>query len=156
MWSSCRKFERKKRNRSQYFDNWVFWGFLSPCVFSLGLGDTIKGWAFQLSVKIPRTLLGCFYGNVVSESGNGALQWLETSLHTASRSSRPWTRRGKLPAVLWTSLQLQCCIHEKLHCARPIPGHGYDHTLLHQGVSVAGFHILFKQWFLCVYCWKNR
>lgn len=156
MWSSCRKFERKKRNRSQYFDNWVFWGFFPPVYFLLGWGIPSKGELFSFLWKSPGPYWAVSMEMWCQMSGNGALQWLETSLHTASRSCRPWTRRGKLPAVLLTSLQLQCCIHEKLHCARPIPGRGYDHTLLHQGVSVAGFHILFKQWFLCVYCWKNR
>lgn len=145
----------EKRNRSQYFNNCFF------CVFSTGLGDTIKGWAFwALYEKNPRTFVlwpflwkcGVRWMVMVPSSG------CKTSLHIVywSSSQESSSSREETCWTLSTYLRLQCCIYEKLHCARRIPGHGYNHTLFHQGVSVASFHILFKQWFLCVNCWRKR
>lgn len=78
-------------------------------------------------------------------SGNGVLQWLgDLIARCLLELSSSETRRGKLLTALLTYLHLRHCINGKLHCARPIPRHGYDHTLFPQGVSVASFRILFQ------------
>ena len=58
-------------------------------------------------------------------SGNAGLQWLG-DLIASCLQERP---REERPTVLLAYLHLQYCINKKQHCARPIPGHGYDHTL---------------------------
>lgn len=74
----------------------------------------------------------------------------ETSLHNAYQSLS-WLRPGEENCQLLSLIYIpDTALMKKLHCARPIPGNGCDHTLFHQGVSVASFHILFEQWFLCV------
>lgn len=56
-------------------------------------------------------------------NGNGALSWL--------KPEDPYLHQPR-------------CDNKNLHCARPIPGHGRDRTLFHQGVSVADFFIFFS------------
>lgn len=116
------------------------------CLF-YGLGDTLQGGElFQLSMTIPRTspCFGHFYGNVVSDEGYWRpLVAGRPHCTLPTGALRPGDRQ-------MTSLHLLCCIYEPYTVRGPLPGHGYDHTHFGRGVSVAGFHILFKQWFLCV------
>lgn len=147
----------KGRNRNQYFNNWVF--FFFPMSF-------LWGWGMRIHQRVIFSALCENHRTFSAISMEIGVRWVvmvpsscwEISLRMASLNSRPWTRRGRTPAVLLTylSASYNVALMKKLHCARPIPGHGYDHTLAHQGVSIAGFHILFKQWFLCVYCWKKK
>lgn len=62
-WSTCR-FERKKETEASIL---IIVFFFFSCAFSIVLGGTIKGWAFLLSMKIPRTFFfGHFCGYVAS------------------------------------------------------------------------------------------
>lgn len=111
------------------------------------------GEAIQLSMKSPKTFLWpflwkCGVGWMVMAPFSG---W-KASQHFANRSFSPIWDQGRKQTVDWITLRTlrqRCHIHDNPHCARPIPGHGYDRTLFHWGVSVASFHILLNQWFLC-------
>ena len=121
-WSTCRRFERKKETEASILII-VFFFFLVH--FLLGQGVPSKGELFCFLWKSQGPFLAISVDMWHLLSGNAGLQWLG-DLIASCLQERP---REERPTVLLAYLHLQYCINKKQHCARPIPGHGYDHTL---------------------------
>ena len=122
-WSTCRRFERKKETEASILIIVFFFFFLVH--FLLGQGVPSKGELFCFLWKSQGPFLAISVDMWHLLSGNAGLQWLG-DLIASCLQERP---REERPTVLLAYLHLQYCINKKQHCARPIPGHGYDHTL---------------------------
>ena len=97
-WSTCRRFERKKETEASILI--IVFFFFNSCVFSVGPGGTIKGWAQRVSFSALYENAKDLLSLAISVdmwhllSSNAGLQWLG-DLIASCLQERPREENGQ-------------------------------------------------------------